>query len=62
LNLADLAPGKPVKMFVKPKGGSPYELSLTHTLTEEQIGWFRAGSALNTLKEGFKDSRVQVVQ
>ncbi len=51
MNLADLAPGRPVKMVVKPQEGAPYELFLTHTLTEEQIGWFRAGSALNTLRE-----------
>jgi aconitate hydratase len=51
LNLTDLAPGKRVKMVVKPKEGSSYELSLKHTLTEEQIDWFRAGSALNTMRE-----------
>ncbi len=51
LNLADLAPGKQVKMVVTPQDGSPYELSLKHTLTEEQIGWFKAGSALNTMRE-----------
>ena len=54
IDLAGLAPGKPVKMFVKPREGAPYEVSLTHSLTEEQIGWFRAGSALNTLREEFK--------
>ena len=53
IDLAGLAPGKPVKMLVKPKEGALFELRLTHTLTEEQIGWFRAGSALNTLREGF---------
>jgi aconitate hydratase len=51
LNLADLSPGKRAKMVVKPKEGSPYDLSLKHTLTEEQIGWFKAGSALNTMRE-----------
>jgi aconitate hydratase len=51
LKLADLAPGKQVKMVVTPQDGSPYELSLKHTLTEEQIDWFKAGSALNTLNE-----------
>ena len=51
LNLADLAPGKQVKMVITPEEGSPYDLSLKHTLTEEQVGWFKAGSALNTLRE-----------
>ena len=54
IDLAELTPGKPVKMLVKPKEGAPFELSLTHTMTMEQIGWFKAGSALNTLREGFK--------
>jgi aconitate hydratase len=62
IGLAGLVDGKPVKMLVKPREGTPFELSLKHTLTEEQVGWFRAGSALNTLREGFKDSRVQGVK
>ena len=53
-DLKDLAPGKPVRMVVTPPDKSPHDISLKHTLTEEQIGWFKAGSALNTLKEGAK--------
>ncbi|MBW2216679.1 MAG: aconitate hydratase [Deltaproteobacteria bacterium] len=49
--LADLAPGKPVKAVIKKKDHSFYELSLRHTLTAEQIEWFKAGSSLNTIRE-----------
>jgi aconitate hydratase len=49
VDLAHLEPGKPVRMIVRSKDGSEYELVLNHTLTKEQIGWFKAGSALNTI-------------
>lgn len=51
LGLKDLAPGKPVKMVVHPEGGEPWETELTHTMNSEQIGWFKAGSALNRMGE-----------
>lgn len=47
VDLAGLKPGVPVKLKIKKEDGSASELMLRHTLTEEQIGWFRAGSALN---------------
>jgi aconitate hydratase len=46
-DLSDLKPGKTVKAHLTKKDGSRVELTLKHTLTEEQICWFRAGSALN---------------
>ena len=49
VNLDSIAPGMPVKSVITKKDGSNIELMLNHTLTEEQIGWFRAGSALNAL-------------
>ena len=51
LDLENIKPGSPVKAVIKKKDGSQIELMLDHTLTEEQIGWFRAGSALNALKD-----------
>jgi aconitate hydratase len=50
LDLANIKPGKPVKGLVK-KTHSILELLFHHTLTEEQIQWFKAGSALNTMRE-----------
>lgn len=49
--LNKLAPGKPVEMFIKHEDGTTDTLELKHTMTEEQIGWFKAGSALNLIRE-----------
>jgi aconitate hydratase len=51
LDLSGLQPGKPVKAVIRKKYGMTHEILLNHTLTGEQIGWFRAGSALNTISE-----------
>jgi len=48
--LALLAPGKPVDVTLHKADGTTVTLKCLHPLTEEQIGWFKAGSALNALK------------
>jgi aconitate hydratase len=48
--LAQLAPGKPVTAVITTPGGKSVTIQCQHTLTDEQIGWFKAGSALNALK------------
>jgi aconitate hydratase len=48
--LAELAPGRPVRVVLHHADGSEDEIEATHSLSEEQIGWFRAGSALNLLR------------
>lgn len=52
LNLADLAPGKPVRMLLKHSSGATEEIPLKHTYNSEQLKWFRAGSALNLIRQG----------
>jgi aconitate hydratase len=54
LDLADLAPGKAVKMIAKHMDGSSDTFMLDHTLNPEQIAWFKAGSALNLLRDKAK--------
>ena len=49
VNLAKLQSGNPVKIVIKQKNGMTSEIYLSHTLTEEHIKWFKAGSALNTI-------------
>ena len=49
LGLADLEPGKPLTLTVTPRTGRPWETQLLHTFTPEQIGYFKAGSALNMM-------------
>lgn len=52
LDLKGLAPENPVRgMVKKKKTGALSELVLNHTFTQEQVTWFRAGSALNTVTE-----------
>ena len=50
LGLAHLAPGKSLTMRVHPKNGKPWDSELTHTFNDEQIEWFKYGSALNKIK------------
>lgn len=51
VGLKNIKPDEPVKAIITKENNSKIELILNHTLTEEQIGWFRAGSALNALKD-----------
>jgi aconitate hydratase len=48
-DLGALAPGKPVEVVIHKPDGATQRITCTHSMTEEQIGWFRAGSALNAL-------------
>lgn len=51
LDLKSLAPGKPLECRVKHADGSIETFKLQHTLNEGQIEWFKAGSALNRMRE-----------
>jgi aconitate hydratase len=48
-DLALLAPGQPVRVVLSHSDGTSEEFMTTQTLSDEQIDWFRAGSALNLL-------------
>ncbi len=48
--LAALAPGKPVEVVIHKADGRSVTIQCSHSMTDEQIGWFRAGSALNALR------------
>ncbi len=50
VGLNDLAPGRPVQAILKHADGSEETLNLRHTLNDTQIAWFRAGSAMNHMK------------
>ncbi len=51
LGLADLRPGSPVQVSIRHQDGSSDEIVCRHTLNTEQIAWFKAGSALNVLRQ-----------
>jgi aconitate hydratase len=50
VGLADLAPGKPVTVVLHHANGKSDEIETTHTMSDEHIEWFKAGSALNVLR------------
>jgi aconitate hydratase len=50
--LADLAPDSRVRVILHHDDGSEDAILAEHTLNDEQIAWFRAGSALNLLRSG----------
>ena len=50
LGLNDLAPGRPVQCLLKHGDGSEETVQLRHTMNAGQIAWFRAGSAMNHMK------------
>lgn len=51
LGLGQMAPGKQITLKIKHSDGSSAEVKLAHTYSQEQIGWFKAGSALNLLRK-----------
>ena len=50
LGLKDLAPGKPLQCMLKHADGTEESINLRHTLNKSQIEWFKAGSAMNHMK------------
>ncbi|XP_022672753.1 aconitate hydratase, mitochondrial-like [Varroa jacobsoni] len=51
VGLNGFAPGKPLECHVKHKDGKVDKIMLNHSFNEGQIAWFKAGSALNRMKE-----------
>jgi aconitate hydratase len=47
--LGSLAPGKPVQVKIYKTDGTTLTIHANHSITEQQIAWFKAGSALNAL-------------
>ena len=50
VGLTSFASGKPLTMVLNHKNGSKDEVILNHTYNEQQIGWFKAGGALNVIR------------
>ncbi|MCP9450374.1 MAG: aconitate hydratase [Nitrospira sp.] len=47
--LRELAPGKPVTVTIHKADGQTVTIQANHSMTGQQIEWFKAGSALNAL-------------
>ena len=51
LGITELAPGSQVRAVLHHLDGTSSEIILQHSLNAEQIAWFKAGSALNFLRQ-----------
>lgn len=51
VDLVDFAPGKPLTLHVRHANGSSHDIVCNHSYNEQQIEWFKAGSALNLIKQ-----------
>ena len=49
--LAGLAPGRRLEVVLHHEGGGEDRIAVDHSLNAEQIAWFRAGAALNLLRQ-----------
>lgn len=50
IGLNNLEPQKPITCILKHKDGTKDQISLNHSYNKSQIEWFKAGSALNVLR------------
>jgi len=51
IGLTEFAPGKNLTIVLHHKDGSTESFDVAHSYNEQQIGWFKAGSALNLIKQ-----------
>ncbi len=51
VGLTEFAPGKNLTIVLHHKDGSTESFEVAHSYNEQQIGWFKAGSALNLIKQ-----------
>lgn len=54
VGLTEFAPGKNLTLVLNHADGSKDEVEIAHTYSPGQIEWFKAGSALNLIKEQMK--------
>ncbi|MDB5197882.1 MAG: aconitate hydratase [Flaviaesturariibacter sp.] len=54
--LTDFAPGKQLTMVLHHADGKTEKIKLNHTYNQQQIEWFKAGSALNLIRKQFANA------
>lgn len=52
IGLTEFAPGKPLTLMLHHADGSEERIEANHSYNDQQIGWFRAGGALNIIRQG----------
>ena len=50
-------PDKPVRCIIHKRGDINIEIQALHTFSPEQVKWFKAGSALNVVKQKVKRAK-----
>jgi aconitate hydratase len=51
LGLTTMKPGHPLQMVLRHLDGSAHTITLNHSYNETQLAWFRAGGALNIIRQ-----------
>jgi len=57
VDMKSLAPGKQVRCKITHKDKKVDEIWLNHTMNQQQIEWFKAGSALNRMAEILSEAK-----
>ena len=57
LGLTDFAPNKALTVVLHHKDGTSNVISVHHTYNEQQIEWFKAGGALNIIRQKFTNKK-----
>ncbi|KAJ9528630.1 hypothetical protein QJQ45_020393 [Haematococcus lacustris] len=57
VGLKTFAPGVPLKLVGKRPDGSSYDITVNHTFNDNQINWFKHGSALNAMAAHFAEKK-----
>jgi len=50
-------PDQPVRCIIHKRGEIEIEIKALHTFSDEQVKWFKAGSALNVVRQKVKRSK-----
>jgi aconitate hydratase len=59
VGLDKFSPSEPIECRIKHSNGQTETIKLNHTFNEAQIGWFKAGSALNAMRTFFASKQGQ---
>ena len=51
IDLKNLSSNKPVQVVITNPKGASVNIETNHSMSEDQIEWFRAGSALNLIRQ-----------
>ena len=52
IGLTDFAPDRPLTLVIRHADGTVHEIKVNHSYNAQQIGWFKAGGALNIIRQG----------